>query len=612
MHLQFINRNKVDNVIFILSIFIAIIPFSAIIKYISFYANFIFILIIVVSIFLHIKKIFIPVWILNTVSLLLIILPFLSSSVEDIILPSIEALTLILSIRFLGRKTSREYFQVYLLSVLLLGGSSLFNMSWIFFIRIFLMLIFTVLAILLLTYIRETKEEFINSKRFLNILKVAVTISIVSIPLSALFFIILPRTPVPLMNIGLSKTKAGFSSNVNLGSVSMIEEDRSILMRVSIKKFPEEVLYWRVITFDKFDGKNWQKTISRLVKSNVYGEKINYTVTLEPATEHYLPALDFPSNIYMRNVSYEYPGIYKTNFAIEKTLKYNAISFINYKIQELYIQDEYLQLPPGLSHNIVNLTQKITTGAYTEKAVVEKILKFLSGYKYSLKNLPKGDNPVEDFLFNKKSGNCEYFATTMALMLRIKGIPSRVVGGFKGGTYNSFGNYYIVRASDAHLWVEAWINGQWIRFDPSGKIPRPVEPVIFHLIDYLWNSIVVDYDVRAQMKLAKSIKTPHISFNRKLFILPLALIIIFIIIKSYKYILKRKNPLNRFFDIMKKHGFERQSNQGLEEFISTIKDTAIKEKAEIFIKEYEEIYFQDKKFKKEDLKKLKELLKDIK
>jgi len=131
-----------------------------------------------------------------------------------------------------------------------------------------------------------------------------------------------------------------------------------------------------------------------------------------------------------------------------------------------------------------------------------------------LKNLPKGDNPVEDFLFKKKSGNCEYFATTMALMLRIKGIPSRVVGGFKGGTYNSFGNYYIVRASDAHLWVEAWINGQWIRFDPSGKIPRPVEPVIFHLIDYLWNSIVVDYDVRAQMKLAKSIKTPHISFNR--------------------------------------------------------------------------------------------------
>jgi len=191
-------------------------------------------------------------------------------------------------------------------------------MSWIFFIRIFLMLIFTVLAILLLTYIRETKEEFINSKRFLNILKVAFTISIVSIPLSALFFIILPRTPVPLMNIGLSKTKAGFSSNVNLGSVSMIEENRSIVMRVSIKKFPEEVLYWRVITFDKFDGKNWQKTISRLVKSNVYGEKINYTVTLEPTTEHYLPALDFPSNIYMRNVSYEYPGIYKTNFQLKK------------------------------------------------------------------------------------------------------------------------------------------------------------------------------------------------------------------------------------------------------------------------------------------------------
>lgn len=607
---QFITQSKAQNIIFVLSIVIALIPFTAIISYISFYVNFIFILIIAVSVFLHIKKIFLPVWLLNFISIGLIIMPFLSFSLEDILLPSIEALTLILSIRFLSKKSSREYFQIYLLSLLLIGSSSLFNISWIFLIRVLLMLVFTVFAILLLTYIKEVKEDYINFEKFINLFKVAIFISVVSIPLSALFFVILPRTPVPLMDIGFNKTRTGFSSTVNLGSVSDIEEDKTIIMRVKMERLSQE-LYWRVITFDTFDSKRWHKRVSVKDNATIYGEKINYTVSLEPLTEQYIPALDYPFKIYMPDISLEYPGIYRIKSSPEKTIKYSATSFINYRLKEPFVSSAYLEIPKNISKNIINLTQEITAKATGKQEIAESILKFLGNYQYFLKDLPTGENPVEDFLFHKKKGNCEYFATAMALMLRIKGIPSRVVGGFKGGTYNEFGGYYIVRASDAHLWVEAWIDGQWHRFDPSGKIYRHQEPIIFYLIDYLWNSIVLDYDIKAQFRLAKSIRIPEIKFTKKILLILLATGSLYVFFKIYQYFNKKRDLLNRFFSIMKKQGFERKKHEGLEEFISKIDNSEIKLKAEKFVKEYEKIYFKDKKITKEEHRKLKVLLEQL-
>lgn len=611
MRLQFITLNKVQNIIFFLSILIAVIPFTAIFPYISYYVNSVFVLIMLSSIFLHIKKIFLPVWTLNIISVVLIIIPFLISSPEDILLPSIESLTLILSLRFLSKKSSREYFQIYLLSLLLLGSSSLFNFSWIFLLRLLLMLIFTIFAILLLTYIKEIKEESINFERLLNLMKFAIFISIAAIPLSAFFFIILPRTPVPLMDVGFTKTKTGFSSTVNLGSIRDIEEDRTIVMRIKMDKLPEKELYWRVITFDTFNGRVWQKKVSGADKSNIYGEKINYTVILEPLTENYLPTLDYPLNVSLKNILYEYPGIYRMGFPLEKNIKYSATSFINYQLYENEPSLIYITVPSNISKKIEMLTKEITFQASNKREIIDRILKFLSNYEYSLRDLPTGENSIEDFLFKQKRGNCEYFATAMALMLRIKGIPSRVVGGFKGGTYNSFGGYYIVRASDAHLWVEAWIDGEWLRFDPSGRISRDIEPVIFHLIDYLWNSVVLDYDIKSQFKLAKSIKIPTIKFNIKTFFVPLFLVILYVSFKICCYIKEKRKPLNRFFSIMKKYGFERKKYQGLEEFISIINDSILKQKAEKFIKEYQEIYFKDKKIGKQELRKLHALLKKL-
>ena len=90
-------------------------------------------------------------------------------------------------------------------------------------------------------------------------------------------------------------------------------------------------------------------------------------------------------------------------------------------------------------------------------------------YGYSLDSSvhdPQRD-PVEDFLFNRKLGHCEYFASALALMLRAVEIPSRLVNGFKGGEKNRFTGDFEVEQRHAHAWVEAYIDGRWLMFDPT-------------------------------------------------------------------------------------------------------------------------------------------------
>src|ERR1019366_5904852 len=96
-------------------------------------------------------------------------------------------------------------------------------------------------------------------------------------------------------------------------------------------------------------------------------------------------------------------------------------------------------------------------------------------FSYTLE-LPKTDmrDPIANFLFRRKKGHCEYFASAMAVMLRTIGIPSRVTTGFAGGVYNPISGWYVVRASDAHSWVEAYLPRLgWTTFDPTPPDPNP-------------------------------------------------------------------------------------------------------------------------------------------
>lgn len=613
MYLLYINSMRIDHILFVLSFFIVIISFWGIATYISLSVVLIFSIILFLSIIFYLKQIKIKQWIVNILSIIFLVLPFLGFSMEDIILPSVEALALIAALRFLGNKTSREYFQIYLMSLLLLGASTIFNISWIFLLRLGIVFVSCLFSILIITYLKETSNKYIEKSILSVLLKYTFIILIFSIPLSILFFIFLPRTPYPLLDIGLASAKTGFSSTVSVGNISLIEEDKSVVMRVKMEKIDSSQLYWRMTTFDNFDGRMWTRTENLSpIEGKILGDRIRYFVVFEPSVENYLPVLDFPSNVYLQNLILEYPGIYKTKYAIDKPLRYVGESYVNYKYYDEKPDKRYLQLPANITKRFIVLTEEITSKSLSKEEIVINLMNFLKNYEYSLKGLPKGNDPIDDFIFNTKRGNCEYFATTMALMLRINGIHSRVVGGFRGGSYNIFGGYYLVRASDAHLWVEAWIDGVWMRYDPSGARPLRIrEPVIFNFFDYFWHNLVINYNFTSQIKLAKIIKSPQLHFHIKYLLISFFCLILIVLIYSLKGYKINRLPLKRFLKIMKKGGFERTDNQGLEEFVNQVSDMQIKEKAMIFVNFYLSVYFKDKKFSKDELGKLKYILEEL-
>lgn len=106
-------------------------------------------------------------------------------------------------------------------------------------------------------------------------------------------------------------------------------------------------------------------------------------------------------------------------------------------------------------------------------------------------------NPLQDFLFETRRGHCEYFASSMVLLLRSLGIPARLVTGFLGAELNPIEDYLIVRQSNAHAWVEAWLPDRgWQTFDPTPPAGRPqaTTPDLRQTIAQAWDLLVFRWD----------------------------------------------------------------------------------------------------------------------
>jgi len=157
---------------------------------------------------------------------------------------------------------------------------------------------------------------------------------------------------------------------------------------------------------------------------------------------------------------------------------------------------------------------------------LEEFLSTSPAFTYSL--LPQVDrsrrvDPIEDFATRHRTGHCQFFASTLAIMLRSQGIPSRIVLGFRPPEYNEVGRFLVVRQNHAHSWVEAWIDqdqlqsssvtipdwvmhGAWVRLDPTpkgensnaGGSLRSSSGQAFQAVEQLWQDLVIDMDSSRQ------------------------------------------------------------------------------------------------------------------
>jgi hypothetical protein len=133
-------------------------------------------------------------------------------------------------------------------------------------------------------------------------------------------------------------------------------------------------------------------------------------------------------------------------------------------------------------------------------AIYNHLLDEKSGYRYSrqFKPVAKDAEITEAFLFGTREGYCRYFASAMAVLCRINGIPARVVSGYSPGTFSWIDNAYVYKASNAHSWVEVYFDGYgWIMFDPSPASAGPygggdAQRVIGGIVDFLQDLFVID------------------------------------------------------------------------------------------------------------------------
>jgi transglutaminase-like putative cysteine protease len=348
----------------------------------------------------------------------------------------------------------------------------------------------------------------------------------------------------------------GFSDVVELGQIGEIKKNSAVIMRVETgHAIFYDRLRWRGIALANFDGRRWTSAEKsgeilspggdgwimmadpRQRESSRF-DILEYTVLLEPLATDAVFVVGKPialrGNFTGENNSLGVPRrshlirdsteTLSNPFHTYSAIRYSGISRLvarnttalrsadqNYPAE---VVDKYLQLPK-LDSRIPELAQKITAQAPTpfDKSIaIETYLR--TRYSYTL-NLTgqTSDDPLPHFLFQTRAGHCEYFASAMAVMLRTLGIPSREVNGFLPGEFNDLGGDYIVRASDAHSWVEVFFPGSgWIIFDPTPAGPDITPGFFTRLNQYLdwieltWNEWVISYDFAHQVMLAQNLQ----------------------------------------------------------------------------------------------------------
>ncbi|HEV2296911.1 MAG TPA: DUF3488 and transglutaminase-like domain-containing protein [Candidatus Acidoferrales bacterium] len=395
-------------------------------------------------------------------------------------------------------------------------------------------------------------------QRALGLTSLAVAAGALSIGL--LIFFLIPRWTAGYLSAFNAQPNlvTGFSDNVTLGEIGRMLQSKALMMRVQVQGDPirAQDIHWRGSVLTNFDGKRWfsPRYHSFVIAPDASGtyrfqdlpvpagsfSPLHYTVLLEPIGTDAIFVASHPTALWGR-FGFGGGGVIGPNsrgyLLLDGTgtisnpqqdmagLRYEGVSQIIHAQPQLLratstnyseeIRDTYLQLP-DIDPRITQLAQQISANSPTpyDKAVaIQNYLRANYRYTLDLRDMNHGD-PMAYFLFAKRAGNCEYFASAMTIMLRALGVPARYVTGFLPGEYNEIGKDFIIRASDAHSWVEVYFTGYgWLTFDPtpsSGEIASGGLARLEKYWDWFqlnWNEWVINYDYSHQISLARNLRS---------------------------------------------------------------------------------------------------------
>lgn len=347
------------------------------------------------------------------------------------------------------------------------------------------------LIVICMTLAVQVLIHFYNAPNRLLSIKIALSILLKSIPLALFLFFVLPRIgPLWTLNIPTQSGVVGLSDSMSPGSLASLGENNDLAFRVKITEgeLPKTEYYWRAFTLAHYDGSEWRRSrnmdyLGWSVNSKNIPE-ISYEVIIEPHEKHWLFTLGVPTNT-TSDYTIQHDGTIKKRRKLYNPWQYQNHSSVGPWIYQDSLtnqeQKQYLQLPANVNPKAREFSQQVFLKSNGDVLLFLSLMqKYISDNEYSYTLQPgvyDGQDQIDDFLFDSKSGFCSYYAGTLAFMLRSIGIPSRVVVGYLGAEENKLSETLNVYQRDAHAWVEVWIEGKgWYRVDPTAWVsPDRVE-----------------------------------------------------------------------------------------------------------------------------------------
>ena len=337
----------------------------------------------------------------------------------------------------------------------------------------------------------------------------------------------------------------GFSEAVRLGDVGKIKQNTSVVMRIEFSSNgkphrPGDAVYWRGVVLDHFNGNSWFSTARPkwkfsnqpgvglqlfpfapnpgLIRQDIYMDEFGSNVIFTQGVPLFVDG-DFRHLQVSMNLALK--ALDRNSHPKTVTLISDPMPSFQSRNREQFdmkserLRKKFLQLP-AMSPEIVQLAKRLTQNAASPSAQADNILNYLrTDFDYTLELQKKpGLSPLDHFLFTRKKGHCEYFASSMAVLLRLTGIPARLVNGFLGVEWNDLGQYMVVRQKHAHSWVEAYFPDKgWVRYYPTPADPalsqssldNPMSRVL-DLLQWNWQRYILRYSMKDQARLFTRLK----------------------------------------------------------------------------------------------------------
>lgn len=464
-----------------------------------------------------------------------------------LLLTMVNLLILAGALKLMLLNAPRDLFHLFCTALFVIGMGFTFHQSFV------MTLFYGVLTIALLVALAR---YFTPSQSVLWHVRRVVTMGLQALPIAILLFLIIPKLP-PLWKMPVAKsTETGLSDTVSPGDIASLTKSSDLVFRATFEgPVPEpHERYWRAITLEYFDGKQWSVSPLRKQARQQYrllnyefapklsGSWWQYEVIAQPTNKHWLYGIDIAvpadhasDQMIWRGADYQI----LSESPLSTRRAYRLRSYPNADMsQTLESLDHRLNLQQpeieALNPRTQAWAKSIAEQNNTPEARIQAILNFFvsQGFTYTLTPPAMPDQPVDDFLFTHQQGFCSHYASAMAYALRLMDIPARMVAGYHGGEILQPGVLSVYQY-DAHAWVEAWVGQRgWVRLDPTAiiapdriqfGIQQAVEEdaflannqlarlkqlpflaelqTLYSLLDYQWSRWVLGFDAQRQQNL---------------------------------------------------------------------------------------------------------------